>query len=1121
MAYRPLTNIVPQPQQEEEKGILRRAIDDVKSTVGNYVTGAIQGNAEVDRQNQTLNSMYQTDENGRALTDENGAVFLKPEYTQNDFDYALSQRNKATQTLNQETIKPTVELGGAALAPFTGGASLLAAAPLIAGDLGKTAVDAYQDTEGNALQKTGNAVRSVTYGPLADQLTDPNLSQKFHDRPISTLAEGALNTLQAVAPLEAGRRGIVRAKGKVEGTLENINKGLPEEGQVKPYQTQENIGLPDQVAPKYINESVPPEGLLRSKLREIKQQAEPPAQVMASPAELVKQAEGVISFGDKPSLLNQAAAAIREPKKAADNLINSGKATWDKVYTAMVDRLDPINEFTKQVEKATGEQVPFEQNPYKQARLAVGRQQYADLLIERGDPSKGIRAYKDIIKEVGTKQNEFSTYVTARRIKELRENGIEQGMTPEQVNAVIKNASPEFHKTHAELMKYNNGLLDYLHENGMVSPEAYAAMKKYENYAPLNKEFDEAGFDAFIAGKAFGNVKSPIKKIGDSQRTIINPLENIIKNTYLFANRVERNRVAQTFTELAKKPGMEGLLQEVKGPADAKQSIFGVMVNGKQKFYETTPELYRALQFLDRESAGFVAKIFQAPTNALRAGATLTPDFMARNLFRDNVSAYVYEGINPIQTTKGVWEAIKYALPKEVKTKLKLDDSLMQQWIKEGGAQSALVSLDRNNLQNNLRSIIQKPMYKKAITVFNPMAYVRVLQSLSEFSEQSTRLGLQKKLVKEGTSPAEAAYRSRDLMDFGRSGYVGKEVNKVVAFFNAAIQGTDKMVRVFKENPAKFTTRATTAITLPSIALYMMNRNDERYQRLAQWQKDMFWIIPTSYSGAGWDGLVRIPKPFELGILFGTVPERFLEYVDKKNPQILDSLINAGQYQNKTGIKAESVLKRLGKNAAEGIIPSFVPTAVLPVLEWWANKSTLTGMDIVPQREEKLPDKLQAGPYTTTTAKKIGETLDVSPRKVDNTIRGYTGGLGNYVTQGIDLASGAYNTRPTVPVADYPGIRAFTANSGKSSQAVQDLYDEYKKQDQLYNEGKLTKQKPQEFNPAKYRILKDANEELSKLKKSERDILNSSDSPETKRSKLDAIAKYETGIVEKALKRIK
>lgn len=32
---------------------------------------------------------------------------------------------------------------------------------------------------------------------------------------------------------------------------------------------------------------------------------------------------------------------------------------------------------------------------------------------------------------------------------------------------------------------------------------------------------------------------------------------------------------------------------------------------------------------------------------------------------------------------------------------------------------------------------------------------------------------------------------------------------------------------------------------LPSVLLWFANKDDERVQQLPQWQRDMFWIVPT------------------------------------------------------------------------------------------------------------------------------------------------------------------------------------------------------------------------------------------------------------------------------------
>ena len=67
----------------------------------------------------------------------------------------------------------------------------------------------------------------------------------------------------------------------------------------------------------------------------------------------------------------------------------------------------------------------------------------------------------------------------------------------------------------------------------------------------------------------------------------------------------------------------------------------------------------------------------------------------------------------------------------------------------------------------------------------------------------------------------------------------------MIPFFNAQLEGIDKSARAFRENPSSFAIKAAASVTLPSVLLWMANKDDARYRELPQWQKDLFWIVPT------------------------------------------------------------------------------------------------------------------------------------------------------------------------------------------------------------------------------------------------------------------------------------
>lgn len=771
---------------------------------------------------------------------------------------------------------------------------------------------------------------------------------------------------------------------------------------------------------------------------------------------------GVISYG-------------RSEPWSVERIRKATEAVKDDFYTRFVDELYPLAKLAKQVPEVEG--------IFKQAWLSRGWAGKAQALIEHGVPEKGIPALQDVIRGVEHDLDGFVNYIVAKHTLDVAAKEMKTAVSVADAEAVVERGQ-RFEAAQQQLVKYQNHMLDMVVDAGLMTSEAAAELKaNWPNYVPFLREFDEAASQKFFATKGFANVRNPIKAMKGSTRDIINPLESIVKNTYQFINLAERNKVGRMFADLAEKPGMGELVEPVTGSGSVKDSVLTVWKNGKRKAYQVDPEIYRALMMLDSKSAEGVLKILQYPAGWLRAGATLTPEFIGRNLTRDAISAAVYSKhgfFPPLDTIRGISHVWK-------------KDALYWEYMQSGAAHAAMVSLDRNYLRNNIRQFMKRTLLDQAKDL--PKLPLEILRSFSEASELATRLGEYGKARAHGVSIPEAALGARDItLDFSRAGTFGKKWNRYTAFFNATIQGTDKLIRAHRYNFAQTATKAALYVTLPSVMLYYLNRDDPRYQELPQWQKDLFWIIPTK------DYLIRIPKPFELGIIYGTLPERFLQWVDKKDPD---------------------AFKDFGEVVAEGVLPNPFPTAMMPVLEWAANYSLFYGRPIVPLREQGLPPKLQAGPYTSDVAKFVGETLNVSPRKVDNTIRGYFGGLGGLATSMVDMASGAADKRPAMRGWEWPGIRGFTATPYKSAQSLTDFQEKYKQQRELANEFKLTGKRPAGYDEVMYNRMQNADKLLKDIHKKERDVLNSKRSAEKKRELLDALNMQAVQISQKALKRQK
>lgn len=471
-----------------------------------------------------------------------------------------------------------------------------------------------------------------------------------------------------------------------------------------------------------------------------------------------------------------------------------------------------------------------------------------------------------------------------------------------------------------------------------------------------------------------------------------------------------------------------------------------VFRDGKRETYKVNdPDLLAAWRGLDKDSANIFIKLLALPASTLRAGAVLTPEFLTRNLIRDFFSAVVNTkgGIfSPIDTAKGL---------KSIITK----DQSYQDWLKGGGANSALVSMDRRYLQENLLKLgAETGLATRSWNVVT--SPIRMLRMASELAENSTRVGEFRKLMKDKTGKAviqKAAMSSREItLDFARIGAKMRAANQISAFLNATVQSPDRLARAFKERPVSTSLKIAGGVMVPSALLWWANKDDERYKQLSAWEKDLFWIVTTDdWQNAGSKDkypdyltryqngtrqvnkgtIYRIPKPFETGIIFGSGLERSLDAFYKDNPK---------------------AFKDYSNSIYEMLVPNMVPTGSIPVLEQFSNRSYLTGDPLISTyNEQKLPE-YQYNPYTSETAKAVGQLIGAfpgmekaqsgntmvagmaraisTPTLLENYVRGWTGGLGMYVLKATDAGLRASKlvpdpVKPADTLADIPFVKAF------------------------------------------------------------------------------------------------
>lgn len=806
--------------------------------------------------------------------------------------------------------------------------------------------------------------------------------------------------------------------------------------------------------------------------------------------------------------------------------------SWDKFYTEVVNDLHPI---FKAVEEMGGKDLPVEQHAGKLAQLTRGSIGKADQALEFAiyDPKtlKNIgEGLKDRMRPVAEDLDGWRAYALSKRAVELDQKGIETGIDLAAAKKVVADGKwKKYEAVSQKVTEYQNWLVDNLAEAGILSKEAVAAMKEaHKDYVPFYRLMDEPG-----AGRGAGvgmRVRDPIKGIKGSERQILDPIESIIKNTYLYAQLADRNMVGRALVELAEKhpQGAEFLMpvpqklskvsvsdaeinkflkeQGIDEQVGEAMSVFRaggfnpspdtivVFRDGKKEVFKVSRDVADAFNKTDRFTAGLLVKVLATPASVLRAGAVLSPDFMARNLARDQLSAF----INSDSGYRMVTDSLRGMQQIIGKTEV------YQNWLKSGGANAALVNIDRQYIAHKVFKLDEQTGFiGSAVNVVKTP--IELLRVASELMENGTRIGEFMRASKGGDKAAllEGGFASREVtLDFSRVGAKTRAVNQITAFWNAHVQGLDRTARKFKEDPMGTTAKVAAAITMPSVLLWWANHDDPRWKQIPDWQKDLFWIVMTD------EHVYRIPKPFELGLIFGTLPERALDAVYDADPK---------------------AFKGMGETILKNIVPDFLPTAAAPILEQWANRSTLTGHTLIPATLEGLLPQYQATPYTTETAKALGSIIGsvpglhdsqaASPILAENYLRAWTGGLGMYALQLADVGlrkSGVLPdpVKPADTLADIPFVKAFVVRyPSASAQPIQDFYDRYERNQKVVKTVQyLAQQGNQEavliemtLAPDALLTMTGAREAISNMSKFVRDVYaNPEFSRDDKRQLIDA-----------------
>ncbi|WP_412674166.1 LPD38 domain-containing protein [Aeromonas caviae] len=748
-----------------------------------------------------------------------------------------------------------------------------------------------------------------------------------------------------------------------------------------------------------------------------------------------------LNLGPKPDIIDKTKTNLNKLRQVDRGVVSSWvDRVIKKANTEVLDALAPI----KYAEEAAGI-TDAADSGYVAARMATGAAstmqatmlyglpEWKDGVIQRKAGTGEKDALLGIFADLGADLHNWLGWMAGHRAELLLAQGRENLLDAQDIAALKtqgKGKEAKFLDAKARWNRLNAATLDLAQEAGLFTKEARAEFES-EWYIPFFRESDDGDVIAPFKPRGIANQNAGIKKLKGGDANTNDLLENIFTSTSKLIDASMKNMAAQkTVWNLAD----TGIIEVIPKP---NKMDYQALANGKDRIMVKLegedymirvedPDLYRAMTFFDRKPFGAMVNVAAKAKRLLTAGVTASPEFMLRNFLRDSLSSWAIskDGFKPmIDSIKGVRKT--WRMDGSTIDVMFSGASFLGGYVNgndpETMADTVRKSLRRKGMTPEQiaryeKSIIRNAAHAKGVVADAWEKYSRV----GEAVENGNRAAVYDAAIKAGKSHAQAAFESKDLMDFSMLGAsrAMQVMTQVLPFFNARVQGLGKLTRELRDNPRAIAKRAG-MITAASLALLAHNWDDERYEGLPDWDKDANWHF---WLG---DHHWRIPKPFEIGVLFGTIPERMARALGDKD----------------TGAQ-------FGKAVARAIGDTFAlnptPQLVKPMVEAAFNYDSFRGGPIDGPQDLNVQAEARYNEQTSLLMRELGELTGFSPKQLEHLVIGYTGTMGSYVMAAADGLIRA--SRPGESASwradEIPLVKAVYRGTGpaKSTQHMEEFY---------------------------------------------------------------------------------
>jgi len=750
--------------------------------------------------------------------------------------------------------------------------------------------------------------------------------------------------------------------------------------------------------------------------------------------------------------------------------------SWLDLYTNLVDRTAGLKRRARQL--GEGMELGFMQLPDVAARLTAGAERRAEFFMHNGGGRWTPEGNWELTGTPGMLQNlaqmkgrlqELRAYMIAARSGEVGGRGIATGVSEQAARTTRLTAAPEVvaaARNHTKLL--DDALAYYAEGSGLPAAQVDAMRALGRSYVPLDRVLDES---VAIGGRKGGGGADPLKAlVGSETKKIIDPLESSVdyikrmiragdnaRTLRTLGEMVERNperalelgierigrktttrvdEAAQRLVDAAAQRGqvldldvakdlVEPLLPQISELSDT----FTAWVNGERRSYRVPPVVAKAFLTMNPAGVGVLARLARLPAAGLRAGVTLDPAFQFVNGWRDALTATAQSryGFNPLTDfPRGFTESMKANW--FGKASQQYDEFVAG----GGGFTSLRRGSERHTTQESLSAVLPG-----GGGVTNP---VSALKKFATPFEEAARIGEFLKARSKGANVAEAVFAAQDVtVNFQQMGASMQGLSMMTAFLNAGVQSLDVMAKTLgravttKQGAQQFFLWGAGSMAIPSMILWHANRDDQEIQELRKTNAgNLYWFVRQPFVPGSNNGeILRIPKPFVWGQIFGTGTEALMDaMLENEGPEAVD---------------------RLRQGALSQMLVMPIPNALMTGVEQWANKDYFFNAPITSPELMRLEPRQRINERTSEVAKIVNELsrsvgLDVPPTNVDAVLRDVLGTLPVKIITGINPVLRRMRGEAITPPAPAASENAFfgrfiARNPSMGVQPVQEFWE--------------------------------------------------------------------------------